>query len=72
MSSGKAIPIPYHLPITRNSSQTDQDMEGCAGKKTRQRRHLDKNNCCQFCGNPIPITGKLQEGYKQDRFQFVS
>ncbi len=34
--------------------------------------HLDKNNCCQFCENPIPITGKLQEGYKQDRFQLVS
>jgi len=37
-----------------------------------QEWHLDKNNCCQFCGNPIPIIGKLQEGYKQDRFQFVS
>ena len=23
-------------------------------------------------GNKIPIEGKLQEGYKQDRFQFVS
>ena len=34
--------------------------------------HLDKNNCCEFCGNHIPIEGKLQEGYKQDRFQFVS
>ena len=34
--------------------------------------NLDKNNCCQFCGNHIPITGKLQQGYRQDRFQFVS
>jgi len=34
--------------------------------------HLDKNNCCEFCGNRIPIEGTLQEGYKQDRFQFVS
>ena len=33
---------------------------------------LDKNNCCKFCGNKIPIEGKLQEGYKEDRFQFVS
>ena len=34
--------------------------------------HLDKKNCCEYCGNKIPIEGKLQEGYKQDRFQFVS
>jgi len=34
--------------------------------------HLDKKNCCNFCGNRVPIEGKLQEGYKQDRFQFVS
>ena len=34
--------------------------------------HLDKKNCCNFCGNRIPIEGKLQEGYKQDHFQFVS
>ncbi|KFM21613.1 radical SAM protein [Marine Group I thaumarchaeote SCGC AAA799-B03] len=34
--------------------------------------NLDKNNCCKFCGNKIPIEGKLQEGYKEDRFQFVS
>ena len=34
--------------------------------------NLDKNNSCKFCGNKIPIKGKLQEGYKEDRFQFVS
>jgi len=34
--------------------------------------HLDKKNCCNFCGNCVPIEGKLQEGYEQDRFQFVS
>ena len=34
--------------------------------------HLDEKNRCNFCGNHIPIEGKLQEGYKQDRFQFVS
>ena len=28
-------------------------------------------NCSLFCGNPIPITGKLQHGYRQNRFQFV-
>lgn len=34
--------------------------------------NLDNNNCCKFCGNKIPIKGKLQDGYKEDRFQFVS
>ena len=34
--------------------------------------NLDEKNCCKFCGNKIPITGNLQEGYKEDRFQFVS
>ncbi len=34
--------------------------------------NLDENNCCKFCGNKIPIKGKLQDGYKEDRFQFVS
>ena len=34
--------------------------------------NLDKNNCCKFCSNSIPITGKLQEGYAEDRFQFIA
>ena len=33
--------------------------------------YMDENNKCKFCGNKIPITGKLQEGYEQSRFQFV-
>ena len=33
--------------------------------------NMDENNRCKFCGNKIPITGKLQEGYQQNRFQFV-
>lgn len=33
--------------------------------------NLDKNNCCKYCGNPIPITGQLQRGYRQKRFQFL-
>ncbi|WP_166390370.1 AmmeMemoRadiSam system radical SAM enzyme [Candidatus Nitrosotalea sp. TS] len=33
--------------------------------------HLDDNNNCKFCGNHIPIEGKLAENYKQNRFQFV-
>ena len=33
--------------------------------------HLDEKNCCEYCGNPIPITGKMQHGYRQNRFQFV-
>ncbi len=36
-----------------------------------QEWHLDDNNMCEYCSNPIPITGKLQKGYKQNRFQFV-
>ena len=34
--------------------------------------HLDKNHRCNFCQNPIPIKGKLQEGYSEDRFKFIS
>ena len=34
--------------------------------------HLDKNHRCNFCQNPIPIEGKLQEGYSEDRFKFIS
>ncbi len=33
--------------------------------------NMDKNNNCKFCGNKIPITGKLPENYKHNRFQFV-
>lgn len=33
--------------------------------------HLDDNNACKYCGNKIPITGKLAENYRQNRFQFV-
>ena len=36
-----------------------------------QEWHLDKNNNCEFCSNPIPITGSLQKEYHQNRFQFV-
>jgi len=36
-----------------------------------QEWHLDGNNRCEYCSNLIPITGKLQKGYKQNRFQFV-
>ena len=36
-----------------------------------QEWHLDDNNRCEYCSNPIPITGKLQKEYKQNRFQFV-
>ena len=32
---------------------------------------LDKNNKCNFCGNPIPIIGSLKKNYKQKRFQFI-
>ena len=34
--------------------------------------HLDKNNRCKYCQNSIPIKGELQEGYSEDRFQFIS
>lgn len=33
--------------------------------------NMDENNNCKFCGNKIPITGKLPKNYKQSRFQFV-
>ncbi len=33
--------------------------------------HLDGQNNCKFCGYRIPITGKLAENYRQNRFQFV-
>ena len=33
--------------------------------------NMDENNNCKFCGNKIPITGKLPENYKHSRFQFV-
>ena len=33
--------------------------------------NMDENNNCKFCGNKIPITGKLPKDYKQSRFQFV-
>ena len=36
-----------------------------------QEWQLDKNNNCEFCSNPIPITGSLQKEYHQNRFQFV-
>lgn len=32
---------------------------------------LDEKNCCKFCGNKIPITGKLHPGFKERRFEFV-
>jgi len=33
--------------------------------------NMDENNNCKFCGNKIPIIGKLPKDYKQSRFQFV-
>jgi pyruvate formate lyase activating enzyme len=33
--------------------------------------NMDENNNCNFCGNKIPIVGKLPKNYKQSRFQFV-
>lgn len=33
--------------------------------------NVDENNNCKFCGNKIPIIGKLPKDYKQSRFQFV-
>jgi pyruvate formate lyase activating enzyme len=33
--------------------------------------YLDDNNNCKFCGNKIPIEGKLAENYRQNRLQFV-
>ena len=37
-----------------------------------QEWNLDKNNKCNFCGNQIPIIGKLDKDYKQNRFQMVN
>ncbi len=33
--------------------------------------YLDEKNCCKFCGNKIPIKGKLNPGYKEPRFEFA-
>jgi len=33
---------------------------------------LDDDNKCKFCGNKIPITGKLDKDYKERRFEFVT
>jgi len=33
--------------------------------------NMDENNNCKFCGNKIPIIGKLAENYKRNRLQFV-
>ena len=33
--------------------------------------NLDDENRCRFCGNKIPIVGKLDPNYKQKRFEFV-
>ncbi len=33
--------------------------------------NLDEYNNCKFCGNKIPITGKLSPNYRKQRFQFV-
>ena len=33
--------------------------------------NLDDNNQCKYCGNKIPITGKLNPTYKERRFEFV-
>lgn len=33
--------------------------------------NLDEQNQCKFCGNKIPITGQLDRGYKEKRFEFV-
>ena len=50
----------------------------CSGcKKMVVKRHgfdilgwyLDKNNCCNFCGNKIPITGKLDDSFDKTRFE---
>jgi pyruvate formate lyase activating enzyme len=36
-----------------------------------QSWNMDEKNNCKFCGNKIPIIGKLPKDYKQSRFQFV-
>jgi pyruvate formate lyase activating enzyme len=33
--------------------------------------NLNEKNQCQFCGNQIPIVGKLSNNYKRNRFYFV-
>ncbi len=33
--------------------------------------NLDERNKCRFCGNQIPIVGKLSKNYKKNRFHFV-
>lgn len=33
--------------------------------------NLDEQNRCKFCHNAIPITGGLDKGYKEKRFEFV-
>jgi len=33
--------------------------------------NLDEENKCKFCGNQIPIIGKLSKNYKKNRFHFV-
>ena len=37
-----------------------------------QEWNLDKDNKCNFCSNQIPIIGKLDKDYKQNRFQMVN
>lgn len=32
---------------------------------------LDENNKCRFCGNKIPIVGKLDKNYKERKFEFI-
>lgn len=32
---------------------------------------LEKDNQCKYCGNKIPIVGKLNPAYKEKRFEFV-
>jgi pyruvate formate lyase activating enzyme len=34
--------------------------------------NLDEDNCCNSCGYPIPIIGKLSKSVYDDRFQFVA
>jgi pyruvate formate lyase activating enzyme len=33
--------------------------------------NLDAQNRCNFCGNQIPIIGKLSKNYKKNRFHFI-
>ncbi len=32
---------------------------------------LDDDNKCKFCGNKIPIVGKLDKNYKERKFEFI-